>query len=158
MKKIKKLSKLVEKVSKNALKEHPLLFKEIAIKWNIIVGQTISNRTIPSKITYNKFSKENVPGNLVIRTDPSFALELQHLQDKLLERINTFLGYKAIGSISLIQSPIFHKREKKSLEKREKYSINDQFLIKKTKNLKSSELSEALRKLGSAALTKNDEK
>ncbi len=158
MKKIKKLGNLINSSSNKALSSRGLLFKEIAIKWRIIAGETISMRTIPNKITYSKFSKENLPGNLVIKADPSFALELQHIQDKLIEKINSFLGYSAIGSITLLQAPIVIPPQSKEKKRVNRILPDNQKLINKTKKFKSKELSLALKKLGTAALTKNSHK
>ncbi len=154
MKKLIKLAQLIDKASSKAFIARGKPFKEIAIKWRLIVGQTIWMKTIPHRITYKKFSKGNSPGNLVIKSDPAFALELQHLQDKLIEKINNFLGYHAIESITLLQAPIPKKTEKKYLVKSENPVIHDKILQKKTENLKSEELSSALIKLGQTALSR----
>ncbi len=153
MKKIKKLSQLIEIASSKAFIRRGKPFKEIAIKWRLIVGQTIWMKTIPHRITYKKFPNENSPGNLIIKTDPAFALELQHIQDKLIEKINVFLGYNAIGTLTLLQAPIPKKPPKKNYYTTKNLDKYDKLLIKKTENLNSDELSSALAKLGQTALT-----
>ena len=97
MKKLIKLAQLIDKASSKAFIARGKPFKEIAIKWRLIVGQTIWMKTIPHRITYKKFSKENSAGNLVIKSDPAFALELQHLQDKLIEKMAPKVSGLKIG-------------------------------------------------------------
>ena len=37
---------------------------------------------------------------------PGFALQIQHLEPVLVERINTFYGYRAVARLRLIQGPL----------------------------------------------------
>ena len=41
-----------------------------------------------------------------MKVDPSFALEIQHLAPQLIERINSFFGYRAVGNLTLRQAPL----------------------------------------------------
>ncbi|PPR79271.1 MAG: hypothetical protein CFH01_00531 [Alphaproteobacteria bacterium MarineAlpha2_Bin1] len=152
MKKIKKLGQLIDMASSKAFINRGKPFKEIAVKWQLIVGQTIWMKTIPVRITYKKFSDKNIPGNLIIKSDPAFALELQHIQDKLIEKINSFLGYNAIGSITLLQAPIPKKTSQKNYFRPKNPDNYEKILIKKTEHLKSEDLSLALARLGETAL------
>ena len=157
MKKIKKIGHLIDFASNRLFEKRGKPFKEIAIKWRIIAGETIWDKTIPHKITYNHYNYHS-GGNLILKTDPSFALELQHIQDKLIEKINGFLGYNAIENITLLQSPIPKKFQNKSIEKLYKPYKDKSSLNNKTKNLKSRDLSSALIKLGETALSRKIDK
>ena len=157
MKKIKKIGHLIELTSNRLFEKRGKAFKDIAIRWRLIAGETIWVKTIPHKITYNKYNY-NSSGNLILKTEPSFALELQHIQDKLIEKINGFLGYNAIENITLLQSPIPNKFQNKSIEKLHKPYKNASSLNNKTKNLKSRDLSSALIKLGETALSRKIDK
>ena len=157
MKKIKKIGHLIDLASNKLFEKRGKPFKEIAIKWKIIAGETIWVKTIPHKITYNKY-KYNTSGTLILKTEPSFALELQHIQDKLIEKINGFLGYNAIENITLLQSPIPMKLQPNPTEKIYEPYKDVSKLNKKTKNLKSRELSSALIKLGETALSREIDK
>ena len=46
------------------------------------------------------------PGTLVLRAEGPAALEIQHLSGPILERVNRFLGWQAVGSIRLRQAPL----------------------------------------------------
>ncbi len=49
---------------------------------------------------------------LVVRTESAFALEMQHLAPIVIERVNTYYGWRCIGRIVLKQGPV-HAAEKK---------------------------------------------
>ena len=46
------------------------------------------------------------PATLVLRVEGPAALEIQHLSALILERVNRFFGWQAIGRISLRQAPL----------------------------------------------------
>lgn len=87
----------------------------IVTEWPNIAGNTLASHTAPDKISYRP--NERSEGVLHLRIDSSaLALELQHLEPQLIERINTHFGYRAVASIRIIQGPITReiKPEKKS--------------------------------------------
>ena len=43
---------------------------------------------------------------LQIRVEGGFALELQHMADQVLARINSHLGWRCVGRLSFRQGPI----------------------------------------------------
>src|SRR6516164_2224676 len=49
-------------------------------------------------------SRRPAPGAL--RAEGPAALEIQHLSGPILERVNRFLGWQAVGSIRLRQAPL----------------------------------------------------
>ncbi|HMJ45023.1 MAG TPA: DUF721 domain-containing protein, partial [Pseudolabrys sp.] len=51
------------------------------------------------------------PATLVLRVEGPAALEIQHLSSVILERVNRFFGWQAIGRIQLRQAPL-RRREK----------------------------------------------
>jgi hypothetical protein len=46
------------------------------------------------------------PATLVLRVEGPAALEIQHLSAVILERVNRFFGWQAIGRIALRQAPL----------------------------------------------------
>jgi hypothetical protein len=51
------------------------------------------------------------PATLVLRVEGPAALEIQHLSAVILERVNRFFGWQAIGRIALRQAPL-RRRQK----------------------------------------------
>jgi hypothetical protein len=46
------------------------------------------------------------PATLVLRVQGPAALEIQHLSAVILERVNRFFGWQAIGRLALRQAPL----------------------------------------------------
>ncbi len=67
--------------------------------WPKIVGNRMAVYTLPYKI---KRSKEK-GGILYLNVYGSAATEIQHLVPLIIEKITTYIGYKAISQIKLIQ-------------------------------------------------------
>jgi len=43
---------------------------------------------------------------LIVKVEGAMALELQHLSPQIIERLNNYYGYAAIGKLHIIQSPV----------------------------------------------------
>ncbi len=50
------------------------------------------------------------PATLVLRVEGPMALEIQHSSDVILERVNRFLGWSAVGRLALRQAPLSRAR------------------------------------------------
>ena len=46
------------------------------------------------------------PATLVLRVEGPMALEIQHASDVILERVNRFFGWSAVGRLALRQAPL----------------------------------------------------
>lgn len=74
-------------------------------EWPALVGSAVASHTLPVAIRFPP--KERSDGTLVIKVDSgAFALELQHLEPLILERINGFFGWKAVARLKLQQGPL----------------------------------------------------
>jgi len=99
------------------LKSQGFASTEIIARWADIVGPEIAAHSEPMKITWprvmNDASAEatSEPATLVLRVEGPAALEIQHLSAVILERVNRFFGWQAIGTIALRQAPL-RRREK----------------------------------------------
>ncbi len=71
--------------------------------WPDIIGAALAAECVPLRITRGTGGNG---GTLHIRVSGALALELQHLQPQVIERINGYFGYQAIGRITLQQGPI----------------------------------------------------
>ena len=55
------------------------------------------------------------PGTLVLRVEGPTAVEIQHLTGVILERVNRFFGWQAIGGLRLRQAPLRRPESKPRL-------------------------------------------
>jgi hypothetical protein len=91
-----------------AFKRHGFASTEIVTHWADIVGAEIAAHAEPIKITWPRQGdvEDPEPATLVVRCEGPAILEIQHLSGVIIERINRFLGWRAIGRIALRQAPL----------------------------------------------------
>ena len=71
--------------------------------WEGIVGLELAASCWPDRLSFPPGRRDG--GTLRIRVSGGFALELQHMEPQLLERINGHFGYRAIERIAMIHAP-----------------------------------------------------
>lgn len=108
------LSELLGATLSDALKAQGFASTEIISRWPDIVGPEIAAHSEPLKINWQRAVGEDTPepATLVLRVEGPAALEIQHLSAVILERVNRFFGWQAIGRIALRQAPL-HRREQR---------------------------------------------
>jgi hypothetical protein len=81
---------------------------ELVTRWAEIAGAEIAAHSEPIKIQWPRpiEGEEREPGTLVLRVDGPAAIEIQHLAGVICERVNRFLGWRAIARIGLRQAPL----------------------------------------------------
>ena len=81
---------------------------ELVTRWDEIVGAEIAAHSEPDKIQWPRRSDGETPepGVLVLRVEGPAAVEIQHLSGVVLERVNRFFGWQAVGSLRLRQAPL----------------------------------------------------
>ncbi|MDH5748543.1 MAG: DciA family protein [Rhodospirillales bacterium] len=78
----------------------------VAKEWPAIVGAQLAMQSQPEKVTFPAGKRGD--GTLHLRiASGSLALELQHLEPLLIERINSYFGYRAITRLTYIQGPVW---------------------------------------------------
>ena len=88
-------------------------FAALAIvdQWPDVVGAMLASRTMPERIAFPPGKRED--GTLHLRVDSgSVALELQHLEALVIERVNGFFGYRAVARLRLVQRPLPSRPER----------------------------------------------
>ena len=142
-------------VNKKFLYKFGKLDYTIHAKWSDIVGNFFVNHSEPQKIT-SVANSTNDDGETIydrylhVNVTPAAALEFQHFQDKIIEKINSYFGYKAIKGIKIhqhhVQKDYFKKTKKNTnLIKREKDKIQ---IRESTPNLSNKELEKSIVNLG----------
>lgn len=77
--------------------------------WEEIVGSRMAETTRPQKIVWPRRAHEDEPfepGTLVIACEGLAALHLQHESGEVISRVNSFLGFAAIGRLKIVQKPV----------------------------------------------------
>lgn len=92
-------------VTKRAFARRGLTGADIARQWPAIVGSELAAHCRPRQLRFPK-PAEAVDGRLTLRVAPGWALQLQHLEPLVLERVNGFFGYRAVARLVLQQGPL----------------------------------------------------
>jgi hypothetical protein len=109
------LSELLAPTLTGVLKAQGFASAEILSRWAQIVGPEIAASSEPLKINWPRVHGEETPepATLVLRVEGPAALEIQHMSAVILERVNRFFGWQAIGRIALRQAPLRRPAAKK---------------------------------------------
>ena len=116
----KPLRDLVGKAVGDSFRRQGFASAELVTRWTEIVGADIAARSEPIKIQWSRpvaapaggigqaigQDAGQQPGTLVLRVDGPSAIEIQHLADIICERVNRFLGWRAIARVALRQAPL----------------------------------------------------
>ena len=111
------LSEFMGATLSDSLKAQGFASTEIIARWADIVGAEIAAHSEPMKITWPRPAGDDAPepATLVLRVEGPAALEIQHLSAVILERVNRFFGWQAIGRIALRQAPLRRREIGKSV-------------------------------------------
>jgi hypothetical protein len=102
------LSDLLHKTLGQAFVKQGFASAEIVTRWTEIVGAEIADHAQPEKIQWSRagVGQPPEPGRLMLRVEGPMALEIQHLSGVIMERVNRFFGWQAVGAIRLRQAPL----------------------------------------------------
>ena len=104
----KPLSLLLGDVFSDAYARQGFAARELVIRWAEIAGPEIARHSEPLKMQWPRpvEGQPQEPATLVLRVEGPAALEIQHTSDVILERVNRFFGWSAVGRLALRQAPL----------------------------------------------------
>ena len=124
-------------------------------KWTEIVGKFFANHSEPEKINslpnHNQINGEIIYNKVLnVNVTPAAALEFNHFKDKIIEKINSFCGYKAIHDIKITQKTIKQAQILQNKKYHNKQILNENMseIKKTTSKINDKELKQVLSKLG----------
>jgi hypothetical protein len=102
------LADLVGPALAAAFKQQGFASSELVTHWEDIVGGEIAAHCEPMKINWprQREAEDPEPATLVLRCQGPAAIEIQHLAGVIVERVNRFLGWRAIERVALRQAPL----------------------------------------------------
>ena len=86
---------LLPQAAAKAYRKHGFAESRLLTDWAAVVGDRMAQVCLPEKLARD--------GALTVRVSPAFALELQHLEPKILERIAGYFGHRAVTRLKLRQ-------------------------------------------------------
>ena len=98
---LQRLGRVVNRITSPALRKRGFVHAGIVNRWSAIVGEELSRASAPRRISWPTRRAE--PGVLHVRVESARATEIQHMTPLIIERVNAYFGYPAIGAVRLTQ-------------------------------------------------------
>ena len=110
----KPLSQLVGKTIADAFARQGFASTGLVTHWPEIVGAEVAAHAEPLRMQWPRRVHEDAPepATLVLRVEGPVALEIQHLSGVIIERVNRFFGWRAVGRIAIRQAPLARRPAK----------------------------------------------
>ena len=149
---LKTLQQSVLKITDVAIRKRGFVESALIHKWASIVGEENAAWSVPNRLVFLRGSTLDATLHLDVLS--ARALEIQHNELVILERINVVFGYKAINKIAIRQVNSLSRTLKQPpaptvLTESEKSWVTDQL-----KDHSNSDLKNALEALGQAILSR----
>jgi len=143
------LSELLGATLSDILKAQGFASTEIISRWADIAGPEIAAHSEPLKISWPRAAgtQDPEPATLVLRVEGPAALEIQHLSAVILERVNRFFGWQAVGRIAIRQAPL---RRQEQPPPREPDLAAQARIAEGLPEVKDDDLRQAIARLGAA--------
>ena len=112
----KQLRDLAGKIVGESFRRQGFASAELVTRWSEIAGADIAALSEPVKIQWQRApaGEDPEPGTLVLRVEGPAAIEIQHAANLVCERVNQFLGWRAVGRLALRQAPLRRGARKKT--------------------------------------------
>ncbi|MEI2386490.1 DciA family protein [Breoghania sp. JC706] len=107
----KPLADLIGGVMEPACRKRGFATADLLALWPDIVGERYGETTQPEALHWPRRNDGGGggtpdPATLVVRCDGPSALFLQHELPQVIQRINMFFGWAAVGRIKIVQKPL----------------------------------------------------
>jgi len=125
---VRALAAEVPRIAGLALGKYGFGEAQLVTQWEAVIGAELAAKLAPDRLSFSRGERRN--GTLRLRVASAFAIEAQHLEPVIIERINGFFGYSAVGRIVLVHGPMpqpapaaprlrpLDSREKQALDQR----------------------------------------
>jgi len=118
--------------------------------WDEIVGERMAAMSRPEKIAWPRRLSDDdpfQPATLVVVCSGIAAMHVQHETSQIIERVNAFLGFAAVGRVRIVQKPVAaapqRKRVLRALAPNEVARVEEM-----TAGIEDEELRQSLARLG----------
>jgi hypothetical protein len=114
----RKLADVLRKTLAGVFAKQGFAAVELVTRWPEIVGAEIAAHSQPEKIQWPRTpqaANAPEPGTLLLRVEGPAAVEIQHLSEVILQRVNQFFGWQAVAGLRLRQAPLARRAAPKPL-------------------------------------------
>ncbi len=111
---VKAVGSFVPKLTQKSFEKYGFSTATLLTDWARIVGVDLARDTSPERLKWPRGAAGQSTGEsyeaggatLVIRVDPARALDISYKERQIIERINSYFGYRAISDLRMIQAPV----------------------------------------------------
>ncbi|MBN9531087.1 MAG: DUF721 domain-containing protein [Alphaproteobacteria bacterium] len=100
----RKLARFLTRLTKPAFKARGFFAGAVLTRWPEVVGAELARMSAPERLHFPKGAAANA--TLTLRVAPGYAPDIQHLEPLIVERINVFYGFHAVGRLKLVHGPL----------------------------------------------------
>lgn len=145
-------SATVATVLRRALGRRGFAESDIVLRWRGIVGEHLAARCVPDRLL---FPQQRTSGAaLHLRVASGAAPEIQHLAPLIIDKVNTYYGYRAVDRLHLMQGPLPKTGAPPPVPRRALQEVERAALDRAVAGARDPDLRGALRSLGESLLTR----
>lgn len=155
-KELESLGSIFVPLVKDIMSAEDFVEADILLNWRDIVGLEMASFAYPIKVKYNH--RENIRTLYIEVPVGGFALEMQHKEGYLLEKLNAYFGYKAVHKINISQNIKLKPQIKPVKKAQEEITLNEEekkYMEDVVADIKDEKLKEILTKLGKSVIVSN---
>jgi hypothetical protein len=151
------LAELVGKVLAPVTAKRGFATADLMAAWAEIVGPRYAGCTRPERVAWPRGEPAgHKPAVLVLRVEGPRAILVQHEAGQIIERVNAFLGYAAIGQMRIVQGPVAVPAGARKPEARALRPAEENRLAAAVSDVADGDLRQALARLGRGVLADSD--
>ncbi len=131
---LKTVGAFIPRLTRKAFEKHGFPAATLITNWKAIIGPDLSRFTRPERLKWPRrhsvldedredavqADSRTAGATLVLRVEGPRAIEVQFKSAQIIERINTYFGYRAVTEIRILQAPLPQKQEKAQLFKEDR--------------------------------------
>ena len=146
----KPLSLLLSDVFSDAYARQGFAARELVTRWAEIAGADVAAHSEPLKLQWPRpvHGQPPQPATLVLKVEGPTALEIQHKSDLILQRVNRFFGWSAVGKLALRQAPLSRRDRPELPSPPDRKSVAR--IAETLTSIEDEELRDALARLGAS--------
>jgi hypothetical protein len=113
------LAELVDRVIDPLVARQGFGESSLILRWEAIMGARVAAICEPIRLQWPPRAKNRSPDRkedpavLVLRVEPGFGLDIQHMSAAIIDRVNTHLGWRCVARLTIRQEPLTPKARPK---------------------------------------------